>query len=599
MSITVDTLNDHILESTEYSRKMLAGVLPKDQVTLRQWLLTVLRRKGTAANETRKSLGLPSGSEASDAAKLVTRNTPFAKALEKLFVRRLFYILRHVANANEEVKTLLDPELKANLKYSLSLLREYPQWPEPHFLQFLPVLRGKAEFPFGEGIVDPNLFTLIRSFLAYRNEKAGFGQKVPENHNSIVLDYLLSFVKDVLDKNREADEHANISWALAVAFRISPSKSEHLLRRYLLEWVDLQSPREEIRQIALLPEIFVPLRTISFELINLARIANQVFTEHTDPLHLHTELAAAIGRSAHRMLRQIDAGLPKNLYLATNLVMALHQLRDSLFMFKACESFAADEIDLDSYCPVHGYVCTDRPMEKHIREIVQRIRTHLDGNHPERLPILIYGPSGSGKSHLVKSIFAHFGKSSFFVNDQVKAPTIQTIAKLVNNQQSGFLFFDEIDAPQGNNVFSSLLTLIDDGIAHGASKPINKAVLFFAGSTFERASVFEKHLQKHREDKWEKGIDWFNRCRGNLIKLPGNPFTDSFAWLILTALLLSNHWGRPCQIEMRSLVNLARSVEASAANTRDILLRCKDGLTKVGQTLALPTLGGGRIVRLI
>lgn len=582
-TISPPDLRIKILKLSDSLSDILDELLPKEDMEAHDvpsWIEQLFKKRNPAGDPIRIALGFPVGKDAKSLAMLLTNKHPFCLGLRNTIIRRLFYIMRHVSESRVRLPIPLNEDTSHRLAFITAILNKFPRYRVPQFEELLPYLINGERLPVGEGIIDPDIFTLIYSFEQYRITLQRFSQEVPTEHSDMVMNYLKKYLDEVFDGNRVIDDDATLSWALYIISSISLSEALPYLNGYLVNYVNLSPPSQSIRSLSLLPEIFTFARSQSFEIINLSAIYKIHLLNGKISDNILDDIFSAILRGSNNLLNDSEGIEPKHLYLTTNVIVALSQFEKTMHYHNLINAARDKVINLSKYSALPGYICTDGGLHKSIVSTIDRIENHLKSKEQKRLPILIYGPSGSGKSHFVKCIYEYFGYIDSFQQSQVKAPNTKMLRSLINSAPGPFYFIDEVDSPGDGNLYANMLCLIDDGKLPDNKKTVKNAIIFYAGSLYQSAHRLQQHLDANREGKWAKGIDWYNRCKGYTVNLSGDSLSNVDTLYIMALSYLCKKHNTPLVVDFISILKLVEMLDTTTPAIRQLEALCDDKLVE-------------------
>jgi hypothetical protein len=121
---------------------------------------------------------------------------------------------------------------------------------------------------FIEYAPDATLYAVMRSFKhAHDDTLSG-----PEPGSGPALDFLFNYIQDLERGVRSIDDSSNAWWAVRIGICRGQERFRGLLSFVAEKLDDVRIPSEEISRLAPMPEIYKPIRTISYTLSNVQAI---------------------------------------------------------------------------------------------------------------------------------------------------------------------------------------------------------------------------------------------------------------------------------------------------------------------------------------
>ena len=202
-----------------------------------------------------------------------------------------------------------------------------------------------------------------------------------------------------------------------------------------------------------------------------------------------------------------------------------------------------------------------RSIQKLIKDHLDQIQRHKDLDPKDKtrrpLSLAVFGPPGSGKSSVVKSIVGEFAGhatkthslpafnlAQFTKEDDLSA-AFSEVVDASAEEEVPIAFFDEFDCRFQNDDWGWLkffLSPMEDGKYRG--KPVNNAILVFAGGTSSTFSEFSLENRPRIDPQFQafsraKGTDFVSRLNGHLNVVGINPADpDDELYLIRRAIVV-------------------------------------------------------------
>jgi hypothetical protein len=429
---------------------------------------------------------------------------------------RCYYFVGRLSEVAERNPDLLEKrEAIASLYGRLKDVR----WQTvPSVTQIREQIRNK-ELYFREMWPDPDEFTVLRSIQRHLEDVEAGASKDDESIQLALSNYLVPFLQRFIEDG-EADDVANVWWTLDILTSIGREEPFLPQLAKIIGRTKSRSgrvhPREDILEVKMSHDVLVPLRTNCFVLTDSVSIYQQLldraFRESRNEYHQYLD---ELGKFIDELFPEILRADSANLYLLATKLEASQKYIEFCHLRTLLTFLSKPMINVREYAPIDGYVCEkDTGFYEQIQTVATSIEEFisLKVESKANLPILIVGPSSSGKTYLCARIAKHFDKKTLdlpitsldLINEAMKPES--------EEMKPPFIVINEVDTELRKSPFPNLLDLIDYGSYMG--KELRGDVIFFTASKYPRLDEFRDFLETNKTSRrWEKGIDVFTRSK--------------------------------------------------------------------------------------
>jgi hypothetical protein len=179
---------------------------------------------------------------------------------------------------------------------------------QPTLSDIAAVLQFSSDLKaFTESAPDPTLFAVMRAFRHTHGDKIAKA----ETDSGLALDFLFEYLREVEEGKRTIDDSSNAWWALRIGMCRGQVRFRDLLESVVGKFGDIRVPSEEVSRRSALPEIYRPVRIISYTLSNVQAIME---CDRAIPEEMKDRLHEVISTMLDRLLKTPRSN---HLYLAS------------------------------------------------------------------------------------------------------------------------------------------------------------------------------------------------------------------------------------------------------------------------------------------
>lgn len=573
-----------VLVDIESYLKQIAEDLPPvgKGTDLLKYISTILRSNRPQCRALRRAFGFPARLDrAAELLRILKSHEPSLSPLIRMVAQRVYQLVWRFRYTLHSIEAPWRVEALRKTNLLLSLCDPYLLARRPTPADLRAVLKSRGEFgAFRESAVDTSLFAVLRTFEYFR-EHTEHEEPLPmpaDERDALkksALDFLREYISLALRNQERIDDSSNAWWAVRVGIDAGDKRFVPLIAGLLEKFRRIRAPSHEVASRDPLPDIRIELRTAGYTLSNAQAMFENL-----------VEIDEGTSRQLQEMIEQIAAKLVRtpvslNLYLASVHYEALRNYLDYVQDRFLQTRIHGGRVRRSDFCPVGKFACADEQLYKEIEVLAKDLRS-ADGQG-KRILVLVYGPSSTGKTFLVRQLFEEFGQGGLFDQRRVIcSPQIDTGAEIrrvlqevaESGQPQPFVFIDEADVELGSSFFPMLLKLYEDGATGPGGPELRGFVLFWGGGKCESVSSLRQFLEEREQERaFEKGIDVFNRTRYR-IELPPDLLSNRSHKVAVGLMNLLERCQRPVKVDWRVVSELRRiTVTRGAREIQDFAER--------------------------
>jgi len=247
---------------------------PEPDARLLAYLQSILAEDNPKAESLRASFGFPKSVEKTQPLyDSVSAGEPSMQPLLGIWAQRINQLLWRFEYTLDYIPTDSAKESRVRCGAIRAIC-------EPHLVARQPSLRDVAGAlrlskdlkAFEESAPDPTLYIVLRGFKGMESQPPKGKTPKLDPDSTVVLDFLFSYLDDLLKGKRQIDDSANAWWALRTGIWVGGERFRDFLPSMIEKYDDIIVPGEEVSRLAAVPEIHQPVSTISYTLSNIQAI---------------------------------------------------------------------------------------------------------------------------------------------------------------------------------------------------------------------------------------------------------------------------------------------------------------------------------------